>query len=210
MVQLVRHLLDAGLVRTGDGGGLQASFDQLVLPLAAARRVTAHAARRGADTIDVLQIASVVGDEFDGSLVKSLTKLNDEAFNGVVAGATGAGLVVELPGERIGYAFTHPFARRELADSVEPERRTELHGQIAEGSPAGPGRVTTAASPCSPTTRTRPSPQVPMPRIRSRSPNERAIGRRTSSRITRRSTGTGSHCPWSRRPATTMRSAGSC
>ena len=132
VIQLVRHLLDAGLIRHGDEDGLQTSFDQLVLPATAANAVTARAARLGADTIDVLQIASVVGDEFDGSLVKSLTELSDEAFNSVIGGATDAGLITELPGERIGYAFVHPLARRALADSVDAGHRVELHGQIAD------------------------------------------------------------------------------
>ena len=60
-------LLDAGLVRRDDAGGLQTSFDQLVLPVTAANAVTARAARRGGDTIDVLQIASIVGDRSLGS-----------------------------------------------------------------------------------------------------------------------------------------------
>ena len=137
VVQLVRHLLDAELVRRDDPAGLQTSFDDLVLPPTAANAVTARAARRGVDTIDVLEIASVVGDEFDASLVKSLTDLSDDAFNTAIAGAASADLIVELPGERIGYAFAHPLARRALADSLDADRRTELHGLIA----AGLGRV---------------------------------------------------------------------
>src|SRR5690606_26271584 len=123
VIQLVRHLLDAGLVRRDDAAGLQTSFDQLVLPVTAANAVTARAARLGADTVDVLQAASIVGDRWDAPLVKALTGLADEAFDRVVAGATAAGLVVEVPGDRLRHGFVHPPVQRARAESGDADRR---------------------------------------------------------------------------------------
>jgi class 3 adenylate cyclase len=77
-----------------------------------------------------LEIASVLGREFDSSTLALLDQVADEELHEYLEGAVRAGLVRRDPARPGRYAFTHALVRQRLYAGLGTTRRVRLHWQV--------------------------------------------------------------------------------
>ncbi|HEX5618985.1 MAG TPA: AAA family ATPase [Solirubrobacteraceae bacterium] len=96
------------------------------------REVTARRLRRlGADSRQALQVAAVIGRDFDYDVLEAVAPLHDDAL--ITALEEGVEARVLRETGRVGrYAFTHALVRATLYDSLSQLRRARLHGRVGE------------------------------------------------------------------------------
>lgn len=133
LLELSRQLDEAG----------PTSIDQVrgaTVPLRIRQVVAQRVVNLGEDLETVLGVASVIGREFDLTLVARAAELSPSATAGILARAVGGGLVQEVPGVPGRHAFAHALVRRSLHDQLSSASRAELHlliGLLLEQSGAG-------------------------------------------------------------------------
>ncbi len=100
------------------------------------RQVLEHRlARLRQESVDLLQVASVVGEPHVGRLA-GVTGLAEDEVTALLAEPAAAGVVV-------GGAFAHDLMRETLYQGMSPNRRATLHRQVAEHLQAeGPAELT--------------------------------------------------------------------
>jgi DNA-binding SARP family transcriptional activator len=124
--EVVRHL------RAG-GGRLHAtgSLTEAGVP-DGVREVTARRLRRlGAPTRQALEVAAVIGREFEFDLLEAVAPLDDDVLISALEEGVEARVLREAG--RVGrYAFTHALVRATLYDGLSQLRRARLHGRVGE------------------------------------------------------------------------------
>jgi class 3 adenylate cyclase len=128
--EVLRHLIeiDAPIADDELADGLGA----LDLPQGV-REVVTRRVRRLPDAVgELLSLASVVGPEFDATLLAQLADLPIDAVLDRLDDATAAGLVTERQ-DRIGqYAFAHALIRQTIYAELKTAQRVRLHALVAE------------------------------------------------------------------------------
>ncbi len=96
------------------------------------REVTARRLRRlGTDSRKALQVAAVVGREFDYDVLAAVAPLDDDDLIGALEDGVEARVLREAG--RVGrYSFTHALVRATLYDGMSQLRRARLHGRVGE------------------------------------------------------------------------------
>ena len=96
------------------------------------REVTARRLRRlAAPTRLALQVAAVVGREFEYDVLEAVAPLDDDALISALEEGVDARVLREAG--RVGrYAFTHTLVRATLYDGLSQLRRARLHGRVGE------------------------------------------------------------------------------
>jgi DNA-binding SARP family transcriptional activator len=96
------------------------------------REVTARRLRRlDAESRQALQVAAVVGREFDYDVLQAVAPLEEEALISALEEGVEARVLREAG--RVGrYAFTHALVRATLYDGLSQLRRARLHGRVGE------------------------------------------------------------------------------
>ena len=89
-------------------------------------------ARLSTDCNDVLQVASVIGRDFDLGLLARAVDQSRERLLGVLEEAGAARLIAATPDSLAGYRFAHALVRETLYDALPGTRRVALHRRIAE------------------------------------------------------------------------------
>ncbi len=118
--QLVLHLEEAG--------GQIAD----TLPAEAVDLITRRVARLPEGTDELLQRAALIGRDFDLTILKRTTPLDEDSIIDLLDRTVAAGLLDEsdvLPGR---YSFVHALLRSALADRIGLTRRTRIHRDIGE------------------------------------------------------------------------------
>jgi DNA-binding SARP family transcriptional activator len=92
----------------------------------------ARFARLGDPVVSVLEVAALVGAEFDLAIVERAGDVEDDDLLDRVDRAVDAGLLVESPRVLGRYSFAHELVRQALADRHGATRRARLHLRIAE------------------------------------------------------------------------------
>ncbi|MEN8183419.1 MAG: AAA family ATPase, partial [Myxococcota bacterium] len=80
----------------------------------------------------LLDVAAVVGSEFEGELAGLVEGVNQHPPAGVIDEATRAHLLLTEEAALPTYRFAHPLIRETLYAGLGPERRRELHHQVGE------------------------------------------------------------------------------
>jgi predicted ATPase len=126
--EAVRLLSSEGRFRdTMDLAGLH-----LAVP-AGLREVIARRIRQVGDpAVEVIEIASVLGPEFELLAVVRAGHLENDAADDIVGELVHANLIVEVPGFRHRFRFAHPLIRETVYDGLAPIRRQRLHRRCAE------------------------------------------------------------------------------
>jgi DNA-binding SARP family transcriptional activator len=124
--EVVRHLRE---VATEQGAVL--SLTDAGVP-EGVREVTARRLRRlGTESRQSLQVAAVIGREFDYDLLETVAPQSGD--NLVTALDEGVEARVLREAGRVGrYAFTHALVRATLYDGLSQLRRARLHGRVGE------------------------------------------------------------------------------
>jgi DNA-binding SARP family transcriptional activator len=119
--EVVRHVRDAGAVSLSDAGVPDG-----------VREVTARRLRRlGTESRQTLQVAAVIGREFDYDVLAAVAPHEDDEL--ITALEEGVEARVLRETGRVGrYAFTHALVRATLYDGLSQLRRARLHGRVGE------------------------------------------------------------------------------
>jgi DNA-binding SARP family transcriptional activator len=125
--EMLGHLQDAG-VEVGTAGPYE--LQRVGLPQDVREIISRRLSRLGESTIESMQVASVIGRDFDATLLQEVLALDEDAFLAAVEEALGAGLVSEsaaVPGH---YGFSHALIRDALYDGMSAARRARIHTRI--------------------------------------------------------------------------------
>jgi hypothetical protein len=141
VTEMLQHLASIGGVRRETGGGWTVTSDVAAKSLpASVREVLAEKVRPlGPAGNEVLQVAAVIGHDFDLELLAPATGRNSEELLDILDAATSATLVRETTQsdpaapdhiEGVSFTFHQAIIRRALHDSLSPSRRMLVHRHI--------------------------------------------------------------------------------
>lgn len=129
--EVLRHLAETGAVERREGGWTtRLAVDELGIPEGVRDVVGRRLARLSDDANQVLRIASVVGPEFELSVVRAAGDLSEETLLNAVEEAASARVVIEVSATR--YRFAHALMRATLYESLSAARQVALHRRTAE------------------------------------------------------------------------------
>jgi DNA-binding SARP family transcriptional activator/tetratricopeptide (TPR) repeat protein len=124
--EVVRHLRESDRELQADVSLTEAGVPDGV------REVTARRLRRlGTESRKALQVAAVIGREFDYDVLEAVAPLEDEALIAALEEGVEARVLREA-GQVGRYAFTHALVRATLYDGLSQLRRARLHGRVGE------------------------------------------------------------------------------
>ena len=116
--EVARHLAEGG---DSSAGSIPQGVRDVI-----GRRVS----RLREDSVALLQVASVVGRDFDVSVITLVANTTDDQTVDALEEATRARLVEEVPGILDRYRFSHALVRDALREEVGTSRRVRLHDRI--------------------------------------------------------------------------------
>jgi DNA-binding SARP family transcriptional activator/tetratricopeptide (TPR) repeat protein len=123
--EVVRHLRESP-------DGLSGDLEDAGVP-AGVREVTSRRiARLPASARDAMQVASVIGREFDFGLLEALGPLTGDELVSALDEAVAARVLKEVDGRVGRYAFAHALVRATLYDGLSALRRARLHSRVGE------------------------------------------------------------------------------
>lgn len=97
------------------------------------REAVAHrAGELGREVEGVLEVAAVVGREFESELLAEVSDIPADSVVGSLESAVTAGLLIDVPGTLDRYAFSHSLFRQSVYSGLPKARRMALHRQLAE------------------------------------------------------------------------------
>jgi DNA-binding CsgD family transcriptional regulator len=130
ITELWRNLIhgDPPLALT-DGQGPAAALADIGSPEGVREVVAQRLARLDATTRSVLEIAAVVGPEFDLPTVANMDVAGTE-LHAALEQAVSHGMIEEVGARRLVFRFTHELVRRAIYDRLSALRRTELHLRV--------------------------------------------------------------------------------
>lgn len=157
VTEMLHHLAETGAVRLGEDRRWETTAQAVATSLPASlREVLAERMRPiGPGGHEVLQVASVIGHDFDLEVLARATDREQEDVLDLLEAAVAAALVHETtdiaqPGNGAGgasFSFHQGLICRALHDSLAPSRRMLAHRRIADAleAIAGQGRPVAAA-----------------------------------------------------------------
>ena len=129
--ELLRHLVETGGVIQVSGRWVaSAELRTKGLPISVREVVGRRVSRLGDLGTKVLSIASVIGRDFELSLLATVSDLDEDTLLDVLDKACEAALIENVEANR--YTFVHALIEHTLYDSVSPTRRGRLHRSVAE------------------------------------------------------------------------------
>ena len=129
--EVLRHLAETGALVLRDGRWTSdLSIDQVGIPEGVREVVGRRLSRLEHSANEVLTIASVVGRDFEISLLASIVPGGEDAVLDAIEAAETAGLVVPVPGRAASYRFSHALVRTTLYDELTTSRRLRLHRDV--------------------------------------------------------------------------------
>lgn len=133
MEEVVRHLQESGKLYRRDGRWTSdaVGIAELGIPEGVREVIGRRLSRLPEETNRLLTLASVVGREFESSLLERLSGLNEDALDEALAEAEAA-RVVEAAGKGGRYRFVHALVRETLYSELPSRRRVRLHRQVGE------------------------------------------------------------------------------
>jgi len=131
--QVLRHLAESGAIYMRDGQwAYDGSLDQLGIP-EGVREVIGRRLSRLTETTDrVLQVASVVGRDFDLDVLARASGVLEDDVLASMEEATAARVITAVADVLDRYSFVHALVRETLYDEVPTSRRVRLHRRVGE------------------------------------------------------------------------------
>jgi class 3 adenylate cyclase/tetratricopeptide (TPR) repeat protein/RecA/RadA recombinase len=129
--ELLRHLVETGALYLEDGRWVgSADLRDKGLPVSVREVIGRRVARMGDTGTRVLSVASVIGRDFELSLLAAASEVDEDTLLDVLDQATEATLIDNVEANR--YTFVHALIEHTLYDSLSPSRRSRLHRRVAE------------------------------------------------------------------------------
>ncbi len=125
-------------------GGLDALRRPHRVPASIGDTVAARLAGLGDDVREFIELAAVVGDQFDLATLVAASDTDRTRTMAFVDAAMAVGLIETSEPLRGRYSFVHALTRQTVLDRMAPSRRTLLHARVAqalEAQPAEPSVV---------------------------------------------------------------------
>jgi len=123
--EAARFLLNSGALRFEDGGcAVDPAFGTTMLSPTIRDALSARLAVLGADDLNLLTIAAIVGPVFDAAVVRACGGAGAVA---ALDGAEAIGVIEPVSGGRLRYRFVHDLVRAVLLDGATAARRAGLH-----------------------------------------------------------------------------------
>ncbi|HZD02641.1 MAG TPA: AAA family ATPase [Actinomycetes bacterium] len=146
LCELWRALVDTGAVEIAEGRvRLARPVADLGSPESVRNVVTHRLALLAPATAATLEVAAVVGAQFELDVLAAAASLDEAALAAGLDEAVRSGMIEEVPGPRLAHRFTHELVRRALYDRLTGLRRADLHLRVGEAlecsHAADPGRV---------------------------------------------------------------------
>ena len=133
VAEVLRHLTETGGVEyRGDRWVVTAPVEALGIPEGVRDVVGQRLSRLSEDANRALRVASVVGLEFDGTVVRAAGDFGEDLLLAVLDEAVAASLLAEVPNGAVHYRFSHALVRATLYDELSAARRVSLHRRVAE------------------------------------------------------------------------------
>jgi class 3 adenylate cyclase/tetratricopeptide (TPR) repeat protein len=132
VAEILRHLAESGAIYQRDDGRWVADADlrAVGLPVSVREVVGRRIATLGPESERVLALASVIGRDFDISLLAAVVNLDEDTVIDLCdAAVTAAVLATTDRFDR--YTFAHALIEHTLYDSLSPARRARAHNTIA-------------------------------------------------------------------------------
>jgi adenylate cyclase len=131
--EVVQALASAGSLAGHPGAyRLAAPLDTLAIPETVHALLAARIDRLGSDAKHVLQVAAVIGKQFDRPLLDAVAGRETDAVGQALAGLAETGLVHDVGGDDgTRYAFRHPLTQEVAYHGQLGDRRALLHAAVA-------------------------------------------------------------------------------
>ena len=129
--ELLRTLEDAGILAHDGQRWLMGDLEQVRLPPLVRQVIDGRLSRLDVETRELLQLASVIGQELPFDLWRWVSEKSDPAIAAAIAQGQAAH-VIEESTSGVNYRFVHALIREALYQEVIAPRRRTWHGQIAE------------------------------------------------------------------------------
>ncbi len=97
------------------------------------REAVAHrVGELGPGVAEVLEVASVIGREFEAELLVEVGERPADEVTAALEAAVAAGLLTDVPGTLDHYAFSHALFRQTVYAEIPKRQRAMLHGRLAD------------------------------------------------------------------------------
>ncbi|MCC2626819.1 MAG: transcriptional regulator, LuxR family [Thermomicrobiales bacterium] len=135
--ELLRALVEEGVLHTGQNGWILGELDRLIVPPLLRQVIDGRVGRLGEEMRTPLAMAAVIGQEVPLDLWADVGGMREETLLAIVEGAVEQYLLEAEPeGTRV--RFVHALTREALYEGVLPPRRRLWHRQTAEVLTARP------------------------------------------------------------------------
>jgi predicted ATPase len=129
--EVQRHLVEVGaLAPVEEGRWAVHAPSELGVPESVREVVGRRIARLSEATSATLELAAVIGAEFDLDVLVAAGRLDEDAVLTALDEAVAARLVLELG--PLTYRFVHNIVRATIIDGLTPARRSRAHRRVAE------------------------------------------------------------------------------
>ncbi len=134
VVEMILHLAQEGTFVQGDDGiwHLTVDLDEVGLPTSVREVVAQRVATLGEETERALSMASVIGRDFDLSVLATLLGDDELDLMDRMEQAIAAGILSEAGGAAGGYRFVHALMQHTLYEDLSAARRQRAHLRVAE------------------------------------------------------------------------------
>jgi DNA-binding SARP family transcriptional activator len=133
LCELWRALVDDGTVEITSGHvRLTRPLSELDSPESVREVVHFRLSRLAAATTEMLELASVIGPQFDLNVLSDAAKLEGGTLASAITEAVDTGMIEEASGRKLAHRFTHELVRRAVYDRLAGMRRAELHLRVGE------------------------------------------------------------------------------
>ncbi len=132
--ELLRHLLESGTIHEAEEGGwaVRGSLSELGLPQSVREVVGRRVERLGEETQKALQVAAVIGRDFDQELLRRVTDYSDDALLDLLEEAVEASVLVESTIVAGRFSFAHALINHTLYEDLGTTRRARVHRRVGE------------------------------------------------------------------------------
>jgi predicted ATPase len=128
--ELLRSLIERGLVGQVEGLDAAGHFDELAIPETVRDVINERVARLSSDARDALILASVLGQTFEFDAVQAIKRCSEAELEAALGETIAAGLVHELGA--MTYRFDHALTQASIDAYLSVRRRAKIHIAAAE------------------------------------------------------------------------------